>query len=84
LPENPVDFSRIDGLFEACDASNHDDRRADTYAGVEIDDILIHHADAAGRNGLADGMRLVGAVDAVKRGAEIEGAGANPAIPVSW
>ena len=32
----------------------------------EIDDVLVGHADAAGRDGLADIFRLVGAVDAVQ------------------
>src|SRR5215207_4425753 len=32
----------------------------------EIDDVLVGHADAAGRDGLADIFRLVGAMDAVQ------------------
>src|SRR4051812_15566231 len=39
---------------------------------VEIGHVLVHHADAARRDGLADRVGLVRAVDAVERGAEIE------------
>jgi hypothetical protein len=45
----------------------HDDFRADRRAVVEIDDILVRQADAAGRNVGADGPGFIGAVDAVKR-----------------
>ena len=41
-----------------------DDPGADLGAAVEIDDIVVGHADAAGRNRLTDGVGLVGAVDA--------------------
>src|ERR1700692_3212232 len=45
----------------------HDDGRAWLHPIEEIDDVGIVHADAAGRNGLADIFGLVGAVDAVER-----------------
>src|SRR5579863_7003378 len=44
----------------------HDDRRTLFHPIVEIDDILVGHAYATGRNGLADIFRLVGAVYAVQ------------------
>src|SRR5436190_13785712 len=44
----------------------HDDSRADRHAIVEIDDILIAHAEAAGGHRLPDRLRLVRAVDAVQ------------------
>src|SRR5580704_15756976 len=43
-----------------------DDGRALLHPIKEIDDILVGHADAAGRYGLADIFRLIGAVDAVQ------------------
>jgi hypothetical protein len=43
----------------------HDDFRADRRAVVEIDDILVRQADAAGRNIGADRPGFIGAVDAV-------------------
>src|SRR5690242_244123 len=45
----------------------NDDGRAHLHAAVEIDHVLVGQADAAGRNGLADVFRLVGAVNAVER-----------------
>src|ERR1700733_12063927 len=44
-----------------------DDGRALLHAIKEIDDILIGHANAAGRYGLADIFRLVGAVYTIQR-----------------
>src|SRR5258708_9872203 len=44
----------------------HDDGRTRLHPIEEIDDILVGHADAAGRYRLADIFRLVGAVDAVQ------------------
>ena len=59
----------------------HDDLRADRHAIVEVDHVGVQHADAAGRDGPADRLRLVGAVDAVERVLavleEIHGAGAE-------
>jgi hypothetical protein len=43
----------------------HDDFRADRRAVVEIDDVLVRQADAAGRDVGANGTGLIGAVDAV-------------------
>src|SRR5436190_22833600 len=45
--------------------SEHDDFRAERHARIEIDDVLVHHADAARRNSLADTVGLGGAVDAI-------------------
>src|SRR3954470_17906261 len=56
---------------------DHDHLGADLDLLVEVDDVLVAHADAAGRHRLSDRPRLVGAVDAVERRAEIHGAGAQ-------
>src|SRR6516162_1117962 len=45
----------------------HDDFGADRGSVVEINDVVIRQADAAGRDIGADGPRLVGPVDAIKR-----------------
>src|SRR5690606_4725067 len=54
-----------------------DDTRTDLHTAVEVFDVLVQQPDTARRNGLADGRRLVGAVDAVERLAEIERARAE-------
>src|SRR5829696_3817359 len=58
-----------------------DHLRAGFDAIVEVDHVDVAHADAAGRHGPADGLRLVGAVDAIQGVAvalvEIERAGAH-------
>src|SRR3954470_3823613 len=53
----------------------HYDLRAERHAGVEVDDVAVGQAEAAGRDRLTDRLWLVGAVDAEDRRAEIEGAG---------
>src|SRR6266478_8537513 len=55
----------------------HDHGGANGDAVVEIGDVFVGHAEAAGRYRLADRLRLVGAVNAIKRRAEIHGAGAE-------
>ena len=55
----------------------HDHLGADADAAVEVDHVLVGHAEAARRYGLADGLGLVRAVDAVERGAEIHRARAE-------
>src|SRR5258708_3384165 len=57
--------------------SEHDDLGADVDAAVQVDHVLIAHPDAARRYVGADGPWLVRAVNAVQRGAEIHGAGAE-------
>src|SRR5689334_4835227 len=44
----------------------NDDGGSHPHAAVEIDHVLVGHADTAGRDRLADILRLVGAVDAVE------------------
>src|SRR3954451_22862081 len=56
---------------------HHDDLGADIDAAVEIDDVLVAHADAARGDVGADGPGFVGAVDTVKRRAEIHRARAE-------
>src|SRR5947208_15551053 len=51
--------------------------RADLHAAVEILDVVVGQADAAGRHVLADRRGLIGAVDAVERLAGVEGARAK-------
>src|ERR1700744_3944099 len=51
--------------------SDHDHARTDLDATVQVDHVLVAHADAAGRDRAADRPGLVGAVDAVDRGAKI-------------
>src|SRR5262249_51370955 len=59
----------------------HHDLGADARAIVELDDVLVGHSNAARGNALADGPRLVGAVDPVKGVLvalpKIQGAGAE-------
>src|SRR6185312_3670423 len=50
----------------------HNDRGSDAHAAIEIDHVLIRHAEAAGRYCLSDRLRLVGAVNAVEGRTEIE------------
>jgi hypothetical protein len=45
----------------------HNDNRAELDAIVEVDDVLVGHADAARGDGAADIFRLVGAVNTVLR-----------------
>src|SRR5262249_38627838 len=49
-----------------------DDLGADRNPLVEIHDVAVDQPEAPGRNGAADGLRLIGAMDAIDRGAEIE------------
>src|SRR5215831_11377738 len=50
---------------------------ADIDAVIEVDDVLVGHADASGCRAAADGRGRVGAVDAVEGTAEIHGARAE-------
>src|SRR3569833_4787545 len=49
-----------------------DDLGADRDAVVKVFNVGIDQPEAAGRHGSADGLRLVGAVDAIHCGAEIK------------
>src|ERR1700759_1297384 len=49
-----------------------DHRGSDGDPVIEIDHVLVGHAEAARRDRLSDRLRLVGTMDAVKRRAEIE------------
>src|SRR5216684_7014751 len=57
-----------------------DDRRSNRHTVVEIGHVVIGHAEAARRYRLADRLRLVGSVDAIKRRSEIHGAGAERVV----
>src|SRR5690606_22344638 len=54
-----------------------DDLRPDIDASVEVDHVFVAHADATGRYRAADRPWGIGAVDAVERRPEIEGARAE-------
>src|SRR5271166_5926222 len=54
-----------------------DDLRSDRHASIEIGDVIVDEAEAAGRDGVADRLRLVGAMDAIDGLAEIERARAH-------
>src|SRR5262245_62008518 len=56
--------ARLDGVAMLRVGQDHD-LGADADAAVEIDYVVIGHADAATRHALADGGRIVGAVNAV-------------------
>ena len=55
----------------------HDHLGADLHAAVQVDHVVIGQADAAARHVLADGGRIVGAVDAIDGAADIHGARAE-------
>src|SRR5260370_20777883 len=55
----------------------HDHLGADLDSRIEIGDLRIVETDATGRNLRAEGLRRVGAVDAVDRAAEIHRASAE-------
>src|SRR5712675_1369465 len=55
----------------------HDHGGANGDAVVEIGEVFVGQAESAGPYRLADRLRLVGAVNAIKRRAEIHGAGAE-------
>src|SRR5262249_22082756 len=57
--------------------SDHHHPGADLDPLIEIDHVLVAHADAAGRHRRSDRPGLVRAVDAIERRAEIHGAGAE-------
>src|SRR5215472_18220593 len=52
----------------------HYNLAADLRAPIEINHVVIEHADAAARNPLTDRVRCVGSVNAVDGAAEIHGA----------
>src|SRR3954470_19750851 len=68
--------SRRSGRFRMS-RSDHHHFGADPNSIVEVDHVLVHHADAARGDRLADGVGFVGAVDAIKRGTEVHGARAE-------
>ncbi len=57
--------------------SDHDDFGADLHAAVKVDDVGVAQANATRRHLGADRPGLVGAVNAIERGAEIERARAE-------
>src|SRR6185437_7802344 len=69
--------AEISAAATAPECLQHHDLRADLYAIVEVDDIGVAHADAAGRHVLTDRPGLVRAVDTVQRRAEIHRARAQ-------
>src|SRR5436305_5046504 len=55
-------------------ALHHHDLSPETDPAIKVGHVLVHHSDAAGGDVLADRVRLVGAMNAIERRAEIEGA----------
>ena len=55
------------GRLAASTGTEDDNLRSDRGAVVKVGDIFIGHPDAAGRHAVADGPRLVGAVNPVQR-----------------
>src|ERR1700674_5804346 len=55
----------------------HDHGRADTDPAVEIDHVLVGHPEASRGYRLADGLGLVGAVNAIERRTQIDCPGAE-------
>ena len=53
----------------------YDHFRSDRHAAVKVDDIRIGETEAAGRHGVPDRLRLVGAVNAIFRMPDVERAG---------
>src|SRR5579883_52633 len=49
-----------------------DDAGSDRHAVVKIDDVVVDQAEAARRDGVADRLRLIGAVDAIDGLAKVE------------
>src|SRR6516165_4426731 len=72
-----VDSARMTAASPTYERSHHHDFSAHFDPLVKVDDVLVAHADAT-RGGLRpDRPRLVGAVDAIKRRAEVKGARAQ-------
>src|SRR5947207_291696 len=69
----PLRFMRATRIW----GLDHHHLGADPDAVVEVDDVLVAHADAAGGDRGADGPRFVRAMNAVERGAEIHRPGAE-------
>ena len=55
----------------------HHDPRADLRSPVEVDHVLVRHADAARRNRLPDRIRLIGAMNPIERAGKVHGARAE-------
>src|SRR5262245_25955031 len=54
------------------DSAQDDNLRADSHAVIEVDHILVGHAKASRRYGLADGLGLVRSMNAIERRSEID------------
>src|SRR5262249_14985403 len=64
-------------VFRRTRTLDHDHLGADLDLAVQVDDVLIAHADTAGRHRLPDGPGLVRAVNAIEARAEIHSARAE-------
>src|SRR5271167_2752717 len=68
-----------------CNASaQDDDGGANAGSRIEIDDVVVGHADATGGDGLADRIGLVGAVNAIERAGKIHRAGAERIVDAAF
>src|SRR3954452_20759510 len=73
-PATKQKAARYGGLFYSafCEARlDHHHLGADLDLFVEVDDVLVAHADAAGRHRLSYRPRLVRTVDAIERGTKV-------------
>jgi hypothetical protein len=61
----------------SAELTRHHDPRANPRALIEVDHVLVRHADAARRNRLPDRIRFIGAMDSIECAREIHGARAE-------
>ena len=77
VPLNGAPYHCVEAEGPVLSRREDDHDGTDLDAIIEVDRVLVGHADASGRDGLADIFRLVGAVDAVQgilaTGIEIKG-----------
>src|SRR5882724_13054766 len=76
-PDGQHSATRAHRVLGAAVHRQYDHLGANADPRIQISDILVGEADAAGRDVSADGLRRVGAVDAIHGAAEIHGAGAK-------
>src|SRR3990170_5770696 len=64
--------------------SEYSNRRTMLNELIKLRHIFVEHPDAARRGGLANGLWLIGAMNAVDRRAEIDGAGAEGILDAAF
>jgi hypothetical protein len=58
----------------SAELARHHDPRANPRALIEVNHVLVRHADAARRNRLPDRIRFIGAMDSIECAREVHGA----------